>query len=119
LSMLPVLRASYPSSPVALVAGAIAGGAWAAIAALLRARFRVLEVISTILLNFIALYLVGYLVRGPLQEPLHIYPQSKTIAVAARLPRILPGSRLHTGFIIALGAAGVAWWVMRYTAAGF
>jgi len=119
LSMLPVLRASYPSSPVALVAGAIAGGAWAAIAALLRARFRVLEVISTILLNFIALYLVGYLVRGPLQEPLHIYPQSKTIAVAARLSRLLPSSRLHAGFLIAVAAALAAWWILKFTAAGF
>jgi len=122
LSMLPVLGASYASyasSPLALVAGAIAGGAWAAIAALLRAGFRVLEVISTILLNFIALYLVGYLVRGPLQEPLHIYPQSKTIAVAARLSRLLPSSRLHAGFLIAVAAALAAWWILKFTAAGF
>src|SRR5256885_4526960 len=119
LSMLPALGASYASSPVALVAGEIAGGAWAAIAALLRARFRVLEVISTILLNFIALYLVGYLVRGPLQEPLHIYPQSKTIAVAARLSRLLPSSRLHAGFLIAVAAALAAWWILKFTAAGF
>jgi general nucleoside transport system permease protein len=119
VTLLPKVGASYASAWIALFAGAGAGAAWAGIAALLRARFRVLEVISTILLNFVALDLVGYLVRGPLQEPLHIYPQSPTIAPAARLPRILPGSRLHTGFIIALGAAGVAWWVMRYTAAGF
>lgn len=118
-SLVPGLRDSLVSPWIALVAGAAAGGAWAAIAALLRTRFRVLEVISTILLNFVALNLVGFLVRGPLQEPLHIYPQSATIASIARLPRIVPGSRLHAGFVVALAAAAVAWWVIRYTAAGF
>jgi len=118
-SLLPGIRNSLVSPWIALGAGAAAGGAWAAISALLRARFRVLEVISTILLNFVALNLVGFLVRGPLQEPLHIYPQSATIASIARLPRILSGSRLHAGFLVALAAAGVAWWVIRYTAAGF
>jgi len=119
VSQLPMVGSSVVSSWIALIAGAGAGGLWAGLAALLRARFRVLEVISTILLNFVALNLVGYLVRGPLQEPLHIYPQSATIAAAARLPRILPASRLHAGFLIAVAAAIVAWWVVRYTAGGF
>ena len=119
VSLLPRIGASHASSWIALVAGACGGGVWAGIAAFLRVRFRVLEVISTILLNFVALDLVGYLVRGPLQEPLHIYPQSETIAVAARLPRILPASRLHAGFLLAIAAAFTAWWVLRFTAAGF
>jgi general nucleoside transport system permease protein len=119
VASLPVLAQSYSSAWIGLVAGAIAGAAWAGIAALLRARFHVLEVISTILLNFVALYMVGFLVRGPLQEPLHIYPQSATLGLAARLPRILPSSRLHAGFLIAVGAALVAWWLFRYSAAGF
>jgi simple sugar transport system permease protein len=119
VTLLPVVGVSHASPWIALVTGAIAGAVWAGLAAILRSRFRVLEVISTILLNFVALYLVGYLVRGPLQEPLHIYPQSPTIVAAARLPRILPSSRLHAGFLIALAAASVAWWVTRYTAAGF
>jgi len=119
VSLLPTLSHSRWSPLVALVIGAVGGGLWAGIAALLRARFHVLEVISTILLNFVAAYLVGYLVRGPLQEPLHIYPQSSTIAVVARLPRILPSSRLHVGFLIAIFVAVAAWWTVRFTAAGF
>lgn len=119
LSLLPALSHSRWNPVVALALGAAAGGLWAGIAALLRVRFRVLEVISTILLNFVALYLVGYLVRGPLQEPLHIYPQSTTIDAVARLPRIFPTSRLHVGFLIAIVVAAVAWWIMRFTAAGF
>lgn len=105
--------------PLALLLGAAAGAAWAGIAALLRTRFGVLEVISTIMLNFIALYLVGYLVRGPLQEPTHAYPQSDPIPLAARLPKLIPGTRLHWGFAIALVAPIVLWWVLRSTAAGF
>jgi simple sugar transport system permease protein len=107
------------ASILALCAGLVAGGLWAAIAALLRARFHVLEVLSTILLNFVALYLVSYLVRGPLQEPLHIYPQSSSLPSAARLPRLIPGSRLHAGFLLALAAALATWWFLRFTAGGF
>lgn len=105
--------------PVALVLGAAAGALWAGIAAVLRTRFGVLEVISTIMLNFVALYAVGYLVRGPLQEPTHVYPQSDPLPALARLPKLIPGTRLHWGFVLALLAAPVLWWALRFTAAGF
>jgi simple sugar transport system permease protein len=101
----------------ALLAAAVAGGVWAFPAAALRRR-GVLEVISTIMLNFVALNLVGYLVRGPLQEPTHAYPQSVTIDAAARLPRI-PGTRLHLGVLVAFLAAIALGIVMRRTAWGF
>ena len=103
----------------ALVAGAAGGALLASIAAVLRTRFSVLEIISTIMLNFIALHVVGYLVRGPLQEPGGIYPQSATLLSAARLPVLVPGTRLHWGFAIAVVAAAVIWFVLRRTAVGF
>jgi simple sugar transport system permease protein len=105
--------------PAILLAGAAAGAVWAGIAAVLRARFHVLEVISTIMLNFVAGYLVSYLVRGPLQEPTHIYPQTSSIVEAARLPRFGTTTRLHLGFAIAVIICVIAWWVLRRTAAGF
>lgn len=105
--------------PLAVIAAAIAGGAWAAIAAWLRSRFGVLEVISTIMLNFIATYGVSYLVRGPMQEPTHVFPQTSSIVNGAHMPILVPGTRLHWGFIVALLLAAVAWWVMRFSAAGF
>ena len=105
--------------PLLLVVGAAAGMGWASIAEVLRRRRGVLEVISTIMLNFVALHLVGALVHGPLQEPLGIYPQSPPLPDAARLPRLISGTRLHAGFVIAALAAPVLWWWLRSTAAGF
>lgn len=119
---LSVLLAGAPRIvflPMVLVVGALAGTLWASIAELLRRRRGVLEVISTIMLNFVALHLVGVLVHGPLQEPLGIYPQSAPIAAAARLPRLIPGTRLHAGFALALVIAPLLWWWLRATAAGF
>ena len=71
------------------------------------------------MLNFIALHVVSYLVRGPLQEPTHVYPQSATIAEALHLPRIPGAGRLHAGFALALVLAVAAGWMLRHTAAGF
>jgi len=104
---------------LALIAGAVAGGIWAALAAWLRSRFGVLEVISTIMLNFVATYGASYLVRGPLQEPTHVYPQTSSIVHGAHMPILLAGTRLHWGFVIALVLAMAAWWFMKYSATGF
>ena len=105
--------------PVMLVAGAMAGGAWAAIAGGLRLRFGVLEVISTIMLNFVAQYLTGWLVRGPLQEPTRVNPQSVTLAPELQLPVMLEGTRLHAGVLVVVLVAIAVWWWLRSTASGF
>lgn len=107
------------SAALALAGGALAGAGWAGIAAWLRVRFAVLEVISTIMLNFVAIQLVAYLVHGPLGDPNGIYPQSPSLATSTWLPRIIPGFRLHAGFAIAVTACVVAWYVRRHMAAGF
>jgi simple sugar transport system permease protein len=103
----------------ALLAAAVGGALVAAVAAYLRVRYGVLEVISTIMLNFVALHIVSYLVRGPLQEPTHVYPQSAPIADALHLARIPGAGRLHIGFVLALVIVAAAGWMLRHTAAGF
>ena len=108
----------WTSLPFALIIGAAAGAGWAGIAAWLRRRFGVLEVISTIMLNFLALDCVAWLVRGPLQEPTHIYPQTSMLSVGFNMPRLF-AIRLHAGFLLALIAAIAAGWVLRQTAPGF
>lgn len=105
--------------PLVLLAGVASGACWAGIASWLRQRFGVLEVISTIMLNFVALYVVGWLVRGPLQEPSKFYPQSMPLAKTLQLPALLEGTRLHVGALFAVTLAGAAWWWLRETAGGF
>ena len=120
------LGAAWPASaqrfvglPLTIVVGAICGAGWAGIAAWLRRRFGVLEVISTLMLNFIALDAVAYLVRGPLQEPSRVYPQTAELPASWHLPKLIPASRLHVGFALAVLTALVAAWVVRATASGF
>ena len=97
---------------------ALAGLLWIALPVLLKLRFGVLEVISTLLLNFVAEAMVSYAVTGPLQEARGVYPQSDAIASAARLP-VLPGSRLHLGIVAAVALAILLWVVVRSTRWGF
>ncbi|MEO7985100.1 MAG: ABC transporter permease [Gemmatimonadales bacterium] len=104
--------------PATLVAAGVAGALWMVVPVVLKVRFGVLEVISTLLLNFVAESLVSLMVQGPLQESQHIYPQSDPIAASARLP-LLPGTRLHLGFVIALLAAMVLWYLFDRTLWGF
>jgi ABC-type uncharacterized transport system permease subunit len=116
------LRVAGQPAPVAiaalLVGAALAGAAWVAIPAWLKLRFGVIEVISTLLLNFVALSLVSWMVLGPLQERGRIYPQSDPIAEAARLP-LVPGSRLHAGLVLAVAGGLILWFVFSKTLWGF
>jgi simple sugar transport system permease protein len=110
------------SAPLAIgaswAAAMAAGALWILVPVVLRLRFGVLEVISTLLLNFVAEALVSLMVQGPLQEHTRVYPQSEPIAAAARLP-MLPGTRLHLGFAAALLLAAVLWYVFARTVWGF
>jgi len=103
---------------VVLAAGALAGAAWAAIAAGFRIGRDVSEVITTILLNFVALYLVSYAVDGPLQEAGGAYPQSDLLHAGAMLWKPIEGSRLHVGVLIAFLAALAVGALLSRTALG-
>ena len=100
-----------------LIAGCGAGLLWGALPAVLRVRSGVLEVITTLLLNFVAEVLVSWMVTGPLQEARRAYPQSDPIAASAHLP-LLTG-RLHLGFLIALLLAALVWIFFARTRLGF
>jgi simple sugar transport system permease protein len=108
---------SWPRSfavPLALLAGTMAGGMWSILPAFFRRRWGVFEVLSTLMMNFIAAYLISYLVRGPLQEPTRVYPQSATVPDALHLPIVIAGTRLHAGLLLALGCVVAAWlWLSR------
>jgi simple sugar transport system permease protein len=102
-----------------IVAGAIAGGLWAALPAVLKLRYRVDDVVATLMLNFIMFYSMMALVDGPWKDPLSGYPDSPDIRLEAEFPVLLTATRLHLGVLLsALAALGV-WFLMRMTTLGF
>ena len=91
---------------MALAAGAVAGAAWAALAAAIRLYRNVHEVLVTLLMNFVGVLIVSEALQGPLGEPGAGFPQSPLLARAAWLPR-LPGSDLHAGILVAVAVVVV------------
>src|SRR5690606_6661026 len=96
--------------PLVALAALIAGALLLLGPAVLKVRFGVDEVVTTLLLNFVILLFVSLLLEGPLKDPMGLgWPQSARIDQAAQLPRIFTGKRLHYGFVIGLGFAVVVW----------
>ena len=110
---LAALLASRFGVVAALLAAMLAGAAWASIASLMRLWRNAPEVLTTILLNFTAIHLLGWCVNGPLRERAAMYPQTDVAGVA--LPRY---GGLHAGLILAIAAAIVAWWLLYRTSEG-
>ena len=102
-----------------LLVGFLGGGALGAFVGWLRARFDANEIIVTIMLNYVALQFLTWLIRGPLQEPMHIFPRSFAIASSLELPLLIGGTRVHAGLIVALAAALIMYLILRHTAFGF
>jgi general nucleoside transport system permease protein len=105
--------------PAMLLASAVGGALWALVPALLKIHRGVSEVITTMLLNFVAIRMVGWLVRGPLQEHTGVYSQTDQIAVGARLPLVHEPFRLHWGFLVAVALGIGCWLLLRYSVTGF
>ncbi|MEO1018619.1 MAG: ABC transporter permease [Pseudomonadota bacterium] len=110
--------------PVALLAGAVAGGLWAGIAGMLKARTGAHEVITTIMLNFIALRLVDFLLTNPpIQKPGRNDPISQEALPSATLPAILdwvePHYRLNAGIFLAFLMVALVYWLLFHTKLGF
>lgn len=105
--------------PLLLLAGAVGGAGWAALAAFLRVRGRMNETITTLLLNYVAFFTVGYFIHGALKDPKSFnWPYSPPIPDALRLPT-LPGTRIHLGIVIAVALAVLVWFVTTRTRWGF
>ena len=106
--------------PLALLAGMLGGFIWGSIPGLLKARFGAHEVITTIMLNYIAALLTDLLVnKGPMSDRHTASPQTPPMLATARLPIIVPDSRLHLGLLLALLAVPVVWFLLERTTVGF
>ena len=104
---------------LALAAGFLAGGVWALIAAVFKAKLGISEIIVTIMLNYIAINLVGIAVRTFLMDPAGSVPQSAKFDTSVWLPQLLPPTRLHAGFILALVSVAVVWFLLEKTTVGY
>lgn len=106
--------------PAMLAAAALAGAALMALPALAKTRFGVDEVVTTLLLNFIVLLFVSMMLDGPMKDPTAMgWPQSVTLRDDLQLSRLVERTRVHTGLVVALGLAALAWAVLRTTTLGF
>jgi simple sugar transport system permease protein len=110
--------------PLALTAGALAGAFWGGIAGVLKARFGVNEILSTVMLNAIALQLMNFLLRGPMLDPEQIaagtnVPQSATLPLQVWLPRLVPRTLLHAGLILAIILAILVYIFLWRTTIGY
>jgi len=106
--------------PLALAAAALAGAVLLLLPALLKTRYAVDEVVTTLLLNFIVLLFVGAMLDGPMKDPGAMgWPQSVALPEALQLDKLLERSRVHTGLLLALGCALVLAVLLRATTLGF
>ncbi|MCV2423006.1 ABC transporter permease [Paucibacter sp. DJ2R-2] len=106
---------------LAILAAGVAGGmAWAGITALLRARFHANEILVSLMLVYVADLLLGYLVYGPWKDPGgYNFPQSISFLAVTKIPRLMEGSRLNIGVLIAAGSVLAFWLLLFRTYAGF
>ncbi|MFN8470943.1 MAG: ABC transporter permease [Anaerolineae bacterium] len=109
--------------PSALLAGFVVGSLWGGLAGFLKARFKVNEVLSTVMLNAIALQFMTYLLHGALIDPTELdnsirIPQTQRLSLAADLPRLVP-TRLHLGAALAVVAAIAVYILLWRTTIGY
>ncbi len=110
--------------PLVLMMGAIGGAIWGGIAGALKAYFNVSEILSTIMLNIVAVQIMNFLLRGPLIDPGEIergtsIPQTARLPHSTDLPILLEGLRMHLGFVVAILVAIIAYFLLWRTSLGF
>jgi ABC-type uncharacterized transport system permease subunit len=109
---------NFVALPIMLVVGFAAGALWALPPALLKVRLAVDEVVTTLLLNSVMIFFVSALLNGPWRDPITHWPQSQTIAKSTEFFKLIPRSRLHFGFIVAVASIVVVWFILSRTAFG-
>jgi ABC-type uncharacterized transport system permease subunit len=103
-----------------LLAGVLGGMAWASITAVLRDRFNANEILVSLMLVYVATRILNYLVFGPWKDPAgYNFPQSKTFEAVTQIPKLVQGSRINIGVLLALGGVAALWVFLFRTRAGF
>ncbi len=103
-----------------LLAGVFGGMFWASITAVLRDRFNANEILVSLMLVYVAVQILSYLVGGPWRDPTGFnFPQTKTFEAITRIPRLVQGSRINIGVVLALLGTAAAWIFLFRTRSGF
>ena len=103
-----------------VLAGVAGGMLWAGITALLRDRFNANEILVSLMLVYVAVQVLNYLVYGPWKDPLgYNFPQTKTFDAVTQIPKLMQGSRVNIGLLIALAGVAGMWVFLFRTYAGF
>jgi ABC-type uncharacterized transport system permease subunit len=103
-----------------LLAGVLGGMAWAAITGVLRDKFNANEILVSLMLVYVATFTLNYMVFGPWKDPQgYNFPQSKTFEAVTQVPRLMQGSRVNVGVLLALLGVGALWVYLFRTRAGF
>ncbi|SFT92900.1 ABC transporter permease [Mesorhizobium sp. YR577] len=123
-SILPVMYPDFQSwivLPLMLIMGMVGGAAYAAIPALLKTRFNTNEILTSLMLVYVAQLFLDWMVRGPWRNPAGMnFPETRNFHEYAILPEIWPDSgRAHWGFVFALVAALLVWFMLSKTLRGF
>ena len=120
VGQLPMANTTSPviMIPMMILGGMLGGTLWALAPALLRTRLEVDEVVTTLLLNTVMLYIVSAVLNGPWLDPVTHWPQSPRISPNAEFPIIIAGSRVHFGLIVGLVIMIGMWFVVRRTPLG-
>jgi len=106
--------------PAILLAGIAGGMVWAGLVALLRDRFNASEILVSLMLVYVGVLVLGYLVYGPWKDPMgYNFPQTRSFDAVTQIPRLMKGSRVGIGLIIALLGAAALWIFLFRTKAGF
>ncbi|MEO8021625.1 ABC transporter permease [Polaromonas sp.] len=106
--------------PAIIAAGMLGGMVWAGITALLRDRFNANEILVSLMLVYVADMVLSYLVFGPWKDPQgYNFPQTKTFEAVTQIPRLMQGSRVSIGILLALAGAVALWLYLFRTRAGF
>lgn len=104
--------------PLLLLGGFVAGALWALTPALMKVKLGIDEVVTTLLLNAVALFGVSALLNGPWRNPVSQWPQSPDIAATAIFPKLIARSRLHLGFLLAIVIIILLWYILTQTTLG-
>ena len=105
--------------PVTMLAAVLAGGIWASIPGMMKAKLGVDEIITTIMFNYIATWVVSYFVTGPLKDPAGVNPQTAELGAGAQLPILVKATRLHAGLILTLILIVVMYFVIQKSTFGY